>query len=343
MRDGGFDAVFLAVGAHIGKRAYIPAGEAARILDAVSLLRSMEGEERAAARAPRRRLRRRQHRDGRGAHREAPRRRGGDRRLPPHARPHARPRLRGRGGRGGGRPDEVALDDQARRRRASSCSRGWSSTRPASRSRPASSRSSRPTRSCSRSARRPTSRCSTACPGIEVEDGVVQVGPNMMTGYPGIFAGGDMVPAERTVTVGGRPRQEGRPAHRRAGCADVGITRRRRSTSSPSSTRSTPGTTRTRRARCSRSSSCARRRSTFEEVVGGPRRVERALRGAPLPVVRQLLLVRQLLRRLPRQRRAQARTSRATRYAIDYDFCKGCGICVAECPCGAIEMVPEEV
>ena len=39
-------------------------------------------------------------------------------------------------------------------------------------------------------------------PGIEVEDGVVQVGPNMMTGHPGIFAGGDMVPAERTVTVG---------------------------------------------------------------------------------------------------------------------------------------------
>src|SRR5574341_472995 len=42
----GFDAAFLAVGAHIGKRAYIPAGSAARMLDAVSLLRSMEGEER---------------------------------------------------------------------------------------------------------------------------------------------------------------------------------------------------------------------------------------------------------------------------------------------------------
>ena len=39
-------------------------------------------------------------------------------------------------------------------------------------------------------------------PGLEVEDGVVKVGPDMMTGHPGIFAGGDMVPAERTVTVG---------------------------------------------------------------------------------------------------------------------------------------------
>jgi NADPH-dependent glutamate synthase beta subunit-like oxidoreductase len=45
MHGEGFDAVFLAVGAHIGKRAYVPAGEAARILDAVTVLHSMEGEE----------------------------------------------------------------------------------------------------------------------------------------------------------------------------------------------------------------------------------------------------------------------------------------------------------
>ena len=42
MDEGGFDAAFLAVGAHISKRAYIPAGESAHILDALSLLRSME-------------------------------------------------------------------------------------------------------------------------------------------------------------------------------------------------------------------------------------------------------------------------------------------------------------
>jgi 2-oxoacid:acceptor oxidoreductase delta subunit (pyruvate/2-ketoisovalerate family) len=29
------------------------------------------------------------------------------------------------------------------------------------------------------------------------------------------------------------------------------------------------------------------------------------------------------------------------RYEIDYDYCKGCGLCVAECPAGAIEMEPE--
>src|SRR5512139_1073374 len=45
MQQGGFDAAFLAVGAHIGKRTYIPAGSAAKVLDAVSVLRSMEAAE----------------------------------------------------------------------------------------------------------------------------------------------------------------------------------------------------------------------------------------------------------------------------------------------------------
>ena len=30
------------------------------------------------------------------------------------------------------------------------------------------------------------------------------------------------------------------------------------------------------------------------------------------------------------------------RYAIDLDYCKGCGMCAVECPCGAIDMRPEE-
>lgn len=29
-------------------------------------------------------------------------------------------------------------------------------------------------------------------------------------------------------------------------------------------------------------------------------------------------------------------------FRIDYDFCKGCGICAEECKMKAIEMVPEE-
>lgn len=48
-------------------------------------------------------------------------------------------------------------------------------------------------------------------PCVTIGDGTVHVGPGPMTGHPSIFADGDIVPAERTVTVGDRPRQEGRP------------------------------------------------------------------------------------------------------------------------------------
>jgi Pyruvate/2-oxoacid:ferredoxin oxidoreductase delta subunit len=30
-------------------------------------------------------------------------------------------------------------------------------------------------------------------------------------------------------------------------------------------------------------------------------------------------------------------------YAFDYDYRKGCGTCVQECPCGAIQMEPETI
>ena len=31
------------------------------------------------------------------------------------------------------------------------------------------------------------------------------------------------------------------------------------------------------------------------------------------------------------------------RFEFNLDYCKGCGICVAECPCGAIKMEPEQL
>ncbi len=31
------------------------------------------------------------------------------------------------------------------------------------------------------------------------------------------------------------------------------------------------------------------------------------------------------------------------RFEFKYDYCKGCGLCVTECPCGAIKMEPEDI
>jgi Pyruvate/2-oxoacid:ferredoxin oxidoreductase delta subunit len=40
---------------------------------------------------------------------------------------------------------------------------------------------------------------------------------------------------------------------------------------------------------------------------------------------------------------SEAAEANANGYKIDLDFCKGCGLCAQECPCGAIEMVPEKI
>ena len=138
-----------------------------------------------------------------------------------------------------------------------------------------------------------------------------------------------------------RPRQEGGRATSTPGCAGS-TPGGRASTRSPSSRTSTPGTTPTRRAPSSRGSSSSAARP--------PSR--RSSRGSTSPT--------RCTRRVAACRAATA--SRCDncygvcpdnavlklgrpgeRYEIDYDYCKGCGLCVAECPCGAIEMVPEEI
>src|SRR5581483_3289062 len=46
MREGRFDAAFVAIGAQLSHRAYIPAGQAAKILDALAVLADAAGGER---------------------------------------------------------------------------------------------------------------------------------------------------------------------------------------------------------------------------------------------------------------------------------------------------------
>ena len=140
-------------------------------------------------------------------------------------------------------------------------------------------------------------------PGLEVDDGVVKVGPDLMTGYPGIFAGGDMVPAERTVTVGvGHGKQAARSieaAPRRGGRERAGARARR--IRAPEHL--------VLHGRSPVDAAAARAGSTPVHVRGGRRRLRRVdgpVRGAALPLVRQLLLLRQLLRGLPRQRGTEA-------------------------------------
>jgi len=174
--------------------------------------------------------------------------------------------------------------------------------------------------------------------GIEIADGVVQVGPQMMTGHQGIFAGGDMVPAERTVTVGvghGKKGARNIDAWLRGGTYDP----------PPKHDLASFDTLNTwYYADAPRSVQpqleIERRRSSFEEVVGG------------LDASNALYEARRCLScgtcfscdncyGVCPDNAVVKLGEPGELYEIDLDFCKGCGLCVAECPSGAIEMVPE--
>jgi 2-oxoacid:acceptor oxidoreductase delta subunit (pyruvate/2-ketoisovalerate family) len=173
--------------------------------------------------------------------------------------------------------------------------------------------------------------------GVQVADGVVQVGTDMMTGRSGVFAGGDMVPSARSVTVA---LGHGRAAARNI---DAWLTKtavlaepeREPATFdqlNPWYYSDAPKTVRPRL-------DAARRVSDFAEVVGG------LDAGSALFEARRCLSCGNCFGCdncygvCPDN--AVIKIDGAHGYAIDYDYCKGCGICVTECPAGAIIMEPE--
>lgn len=174
--------------------------------------------------------------------------------------------------------------------------------------------------------------------GIEVEDGVIQVGPDMMTGRPGIFAGGDMVPAERTVTTAiGHGKQAARniDAYLR-GTRHEPPPRPDLAGFDLLNTWYYPEAEGAERPRLDPD----RRVRTFEEVVGG------LDEQSALDEARRCLSCGNCFEcdncygMCPDN--AIIKLGPGERYVIDLDYCKGCGICAAECPAGAILMVPEE-
>jgi len=360
MTDGGFDAAFLAVGAQHGKRADIPAGDSAKILDAVTLLHAVDG-----ASPPL--LGRRVAVYGGGntamdAARTARRlgatdavvvyRRTRDR-MPAHE-----------------IEVEEAVEEGVRMMWLSTIARADEGSVTIEKMKLDETGFPQPTGEFT------TLDADTVVlalgqeaelslldgvPGINIADGVVRVGPDLMTGHPGIFAGGDMVPAERTVTVGIghgkraahsidawlRTHQDGNEAVTPAAASQAAAVE-------PAA--GEPAAGELRLADASRLNTwyyadapasvrpqleAARRITTFDEVTGG------------LDVKTAVYEARRCLSCgncfecdncfgvCPDN--AVVKLGPGSRYEIDLDYCKGCGICAAECPCGAIDMVPEQI
>jgi len=176
-------------------------------------------------------------------------------------------------------------------------------------------------------------------PGLVVDDGVVAVGPDLMTGCPGVFAGGDMVPDERSVTVA---IGHGKRAARRidawlSGAAPEPPARPSLATFETLNTWYYADAPRAHRAVLDR----ARRESTFDEVVLGHDESTALLEARRCMSCGNCFSCDNCYGVCPDN--AVIKLGAPGEYLIDLDYCKGCGLCVAECPSGAIQMVPEEI
>jgi len=338
MRVGEFDAAFLAVGAHIGKRAYIPAGSAAKMLDAVSLLRSMEGEARPM-------LGRRVVVYGGGntaldVARTA-KRLGATESIIVYRRT---------------REKMPAHDSEVEEALQEGVMIRWLST-----IREAGDTSITVEKMVldEKGFPQPTGELETletdsvvlalgqdvdlsllkGVPGLVIRDGVVQVGPNMMTGYLGIFAGGDMVPSERTVTVAvGHGKKAARhiDAWLRGG-RYIAPAKHELATFDKLNTWYYSDAPKTVRPTLD----IVRRQSTFDEVVGGLDETNALYEARRCLSCGNCFECDNCYGVCPDN--AVIKLGPGKRFEFNFDYCKGCGLCAAECPCGAIQMVPEKI
>ena len=175
-------------------------------------------------------------------------------------------------------------------------------------------------------------------PGVEFKkDGTVEVSASMMTGCPGVFAGGDMVPAERTVTVGvGHGKKAARfidaylrgeelvrpPKH---DLADFDLLHLWYFTDAD------------RRNQPERAP--GERVTDFTEVVGGLTGQQAVYEAGRCLSCGNCFECDGCLGACPED--AVIKLGPGHRYRFDYDRCTGCGTCYEQCPVHAIEMEPE--
>ena len=343
MKNGGFDAAFLAVGAHIAKRTFIPAKDGSRILDAVSLLRSMEGEDQPM-------LGRRVVVYGGGntaidVARTA-KRLGATEAIIVYRRT---------------REKMPAHDFEVEEALEEGVMVKWLST-----IKQAGNQLGETALTIEKMALdehgnpQPTGEYETleadslvlalgqdvdlslldGVPGLEMKDGVVQVDPaTMMTGHPGLFAGGDMVPAERNVTVA--------VGHGKKAARHIDAWLRGERYAPPPKHEvarfeklntwyymDAPKTVRPML-------DIIRRQSTFDEVQGGLDESTAQFEARRCLSCGNCFECDNCYGVCPDN--AVIKLGPGKRFRFNYDYCKGCGVCVAECPCGAIRMEAEEI
>jgi 2-oxoacid:acceptor oxidoreductase delta subunit (pyruvate/2-ketoisovalerate family) len=174
---------------------------------------------------------------------------------------------------------------------------------------------------------------------IAIDDGVVGVSTSMSATSDGIFAGGDAVPSERTATIAighGKRAAHGIDDYL-AGHDTVDRPRHELATFERLNTWYYSDAERTRRPELE----IARRQDNFEEIVGALTEDNALFEARRCLSCGNCFECDNCYGVCPDN--AVIKLGGSQRYEFNYDFCKGCGICVSECPCGAIEMVPEQI
>ena len=337
MQQGSFDAAFLAVGAHIGKRTMIPAGDASHIVDAVSVLRSMEGEDKPM-------LGRKVVVYGGGNTAidvaRTVKRMGGEpiivyRRTRDKAPAHDF-------------EIEEALQEGVMIKWLSTIKQADAGEITVERMELDDKGFPQPTGEFEKLeadsvvlalGQDVDLSLLDGVAGLEIKDGTVQVAPNMMTGRAGIFAGGDMVPSERTVTVGVG---HGKKAARNIDAWLRGITyapepKHEIATFDKLNPWYYSDADKTVRPMLD----IIRRQTSFDEVQGGLDETNALFEARRCLSCGNCFECDNCYGVCPDN--AVIKLGPGKGFEFNYDYCKGCGICEAECPCGSIKMVPEDI
>ena len=176
-------------------------------------------------------------------------------------------------------------------------------------------------------------------PEIVVHAGAVQVDNRMMTGRRGVFAGGDMIPAERNVTVAVG---HGKKAARHIDAWLRGADYRPAAKHAPANAERLNAWYYSDAPKAMQPIlDIVRRESTFAEVQGGLDSDNALFEARRCLSCGNCFECDNCYGVCPDN--AIVKLGPGLRYAVNYDYCKGCGLCAAECPCGAIDMVPETI
>ena len=175
--------------------------------------------------------------------------------------------------------------------------------------------------------------------GFEIDRDVLKVDENFATGIPGIYAGGDMVPGDRNVTaaIG-----HGKRAARAIDAYLKGEVYKAPEPAAPATYArlntwyysDAPKTVRPQL-------DLIRRQTTFDEVVEGLTEENALFEARRCMSCGNCFECDNCYGVCPDN--AVIKLGPGKKFAINYDYCKGCGICAHECPCGAIDMVSEDI